>query len=50
MGKICKNCGEREGEHHWSGMCPIYRKLPGGETDYDDLIGFGGGEFKEIDR
>lgn len=42
---VCRNCDERRGEHHWQGMCPIYARFPSGETDYNTLIGFGGGEF-----
>lgn len=45
----CRNCDERYGEHHYTGMCPIYGKFPSGETDYDILIGFGGGEFEKGD-
>lgn len=45
MDRECRNCGERNGEHHHDGSCPSYGRDDTGAIDYDNLQGFGSTKF-----
>jgi hypothetical protein len=41
----CAECGELEGDHHVTGICPIYGLAADGRRDYQNLVGFGGSSY-----